>query len=503
MKNNLQFSLLSAFIWFQPTLSNYTQLPDSFKTLIRQASTQSCFGGADNAAYIDWVAGAGASYTAAACYNASSPDTTQGMAVHWKLDDENIQIAFAARATGYVSFGISENGGMKGADLVIFETANPGKLRDAHVLDVFLPVDDVCQDWVFVDSHEDGGFLIVEASRKLDTMDTQDHKIINDVDVAIPAQRVIAAWGDTDTASYHGQNNARGSVRWYGGGDELKLIAAKLETAADDSFLLRIPNHTLAAKETDYVDFCFNWDPDITGQGVPANISVIAATMEIAEEARPYLHHLIIYATDGASNQSETCIDTEYLYGLLTWAPGALPFVLPDNVAYSVGPSSSNRLQSFRIRVHYNNPELIENVTDSSFLRVYYSLTGREHELGLMALGDIQNNLTGTLMPGGYSQYDFECSSACSSFALDEPITVIQEGFHMHTHGAAAVNYHIRDNEILRQANIDYFDFEQTGSVRSPCTSFISNVQDRPSLRYLSVIYLYKVCSYFVKPRIQ
>ena len=457
MKNYVNFSLLSAFIWFQPSLS-----------------VNDCFGGADNAAYVDWAAGAGASYTAAVCYNASSPDTTQGVAVHWKLDDENIHLAFAARATGFVSVGISENGGMKGADLVIFETANPGKLRDAHVLDAFLPVDDVCQDWVFVDSHEDGGFLIVEVSRKLDTMDTQDHKIINDVDIGIPAQRIIAAWGDTDTASYHGQNNARGSVRWYGGGDELKLIAAKLETAADSSFLLRIPNHTLAAKETDYVDFCFVWDPDLTSQGVPANgnIAVIAADMEITDEARPYIHHLAVYATDIASNQSRTCIDTGYGYAIYSWAPGFLPFVLPDNVAFGMGPTSSNRLQSFMINMHYNNPKLIENVTDSSALRVYYSSTPREHELGILSMGDPLSNLQGTPMPEGYSQYDFECSSQCSSVVLDEPITVIQEGFHMHTHGAAAVTYHIRDNEIIRQANVDFFDFDQTGKfVRHTCHS--------------------------------
>jgi DOMON domain/Copper type II ascorbate-dependent monooxygenase, N-terminal domain len=457
MKRYLTFSLLSAFTWFQPSLS-----------------INDCFGGADNAAYIDWAAGAGASYTAAVCYNASSPDTTQGVAVHWKLDDENIHLAFAARATGFVSFGISENGGMKGADLVIFETANPGKLRDTHVLDAFLPVDDVCQDWVFVDSHEDGGFLIVEVSRKLDTMDTQDHKIINDVDIAVPPQRIIAAWGDTDTASYHGQNNARGSVRWYGGGDELKLVQAQLEFQADNSFLLRIPNHTLATKETDYVDFCFVWDPDFTIQGVPANssIAVIAADMEITDEARPYIHHLAVYATDIASNQSRTCIESGYGYAVYSWAPGFLPLLLPDNVAYNMGPTSPNGLQSFRIQVHYNNPKLIENVTDNSALRVYYSLTPREHELGLMALGDPVSHLLGTPIPGGLTQYDFECSSQCSSIALDEPVTVIQEMYHMHINGIAGVNYQIRDNEIIRQSNMDFFDFDQTGKFVSCCNAF-------------------------------
>jgi hypothetical protein len=431
-------------------------------------SIDDCFGGIDNAAYLDWVAGNGTSYTSAVCYNATSSDLTQGVAVHWRLDDDYIYLAVAARATGFLGFGLAEGGGMRGADLVIYETANPGKLRDAHVLDAFNPVDDVCQDWVFVASQDDDGFLIFEAYRPLDTTDSQDHKILNDAETVIPAQRIIAAWGETSTASYHGANNiARGSLRWYGGGDEHELVLSKLKDQADGSFFFQIPNHTISTNETDYKSFCFVWDPDLTSQGVPANgsIALIAAEMIVTEEARPYVHHLDVFATNVASNESRTCIESGYGYTVYSWAPGILPFVLPDNVGYGMGPASADGLQSFRIQIHYNNPDHVANVIDNGGLRVYYSLTPREHELGIFAMGDALSKLEGTPIPAGYSQYDFGCSPECSSFVLDEPVTVIQELFHMHVSGAAAVTYHIRNGEIVRQANVDYFDFDQAGTL--------------------------------------
>jgi hypothetical protein len=45
----------------------------------------------------------------------------KGVAIHWGTDDDKIYIGVAARADGWVGFGIAEGGGMQGADPVIFE----------------------------------------------------------------------------------------------------------------------------------------------------------------------------------------------------------------------------------------------------------------------------------------------------------------------------------------------------------------------------------------------
>jgi DOMON domain/Copper type II ascorbate-dependent monooxygenase, N-terminal domain len=427
-------------------------------------ASDECFGGSDSAPYLDWVAANGSSYNASVCYDALSSDATQGIAVHWKVDDENVYIAVAARATGWVGFGLAETGGMKGADMVIFETANPGQLRDAHVLDELLPITDECQDWVFVNSRSEGGFLIFEGYRKLRTGDTQDRDIFYDVDSYIAAQRIIAAWGESTTASYHGLNRAQGSLRWYGGGDEVELVLKRLETTADGYFELRAPNYTLEAIETNYVNFCFSWNSDILTQGIPANRSITAIAIVVlsSDESRAFVHHAVALGSSQASNGSECLPGSEYTYPVFSWSPGVLPFVPPDNVGLTMGPGAG--MQSFRIEVHYNNPELVENITDSSGLRVYYSLTPREHELGGFFLGDVLGGLYGDPVSPGLSKFEFACQSACSSFSLTEPVTVLQEYFHMHKEGYAATTYQIRDSEVIRESHIDFFDFDQTGT---------------------------------------
>jgi hypothetical protein len=145
-----------------------------------------------------------------------------GAAVFWKLysvdgftlssrnDNNNqsaythIQVAVAVRATGWVGFGIAEAGGMLGSDIAIFETANPSTIRDSYVLEDFdVPKEDDCQHWTLIDATMDGGWLIVEMSRPLDTMDMQDHALIDGSNLAA-LTRLISAWGDPPTVSFHG-----------------------------------------------------------------------------------------------------------------------------------------------------------------------------------------------------------------------------------------------------------------------------------------------------------
>ena len=426
-----------------------------------------CFGGVDNEPYLNWLNEKGSAYNISACYNATSSDTTQGVAIHWTIDADNLYLAVAARAEGWVGFGLAEAGGMRGADLVIFESANPGQVRDAHVLDARVPIDDTCQDWVFLDSRADDGFLIFEAYRKLDTMDTQDRAIINDSNTAVPAQLVIAAWGETANASYHGSRNVvRTSVRWYGKGDELTAVREKLAATSDGFFDLKI-NYTIKAQETEYQSFCFNWDPDIIEQDVPNEpIAVIAAEVITDEKSARFVHHADVFGSLQQSNSSRLCLpEGSYGYSVYSWATGIHPFLLPDDVGYSFGPTADNsKLQSFRIQIHYNNPELIANVSDGTALRVYYSKTPRKQELGIMAMGDALSYLEGVNIPSGLTQYEFTCKTDCSVLALNEPVTVFQEGFHMHISGVSAITYHIRGGEVIRKGQIDFYDFDQAGT---------------------------------------
>ena len=127
-------------------------------------------------------------------------------------------------------------------------------------------LEDDCQDWTLKDTTTTDGWMIVEFSRLIDTQDNQDLSIKNDVDLWTPATRIIAAWGDSDDLSYHGQKKARGSVRLFAThSNELSEMEAQLETllnpqVSDGYFDFTEDNFTIPAVDTHYEDVCKEFD---------------------------------------------------------------------------------------------------------------------------------------------------------------------------------------------------------------------------------------------------
>jgi dopamine beta-monooxygenase len=153
--------------------------------------------------------------------------------------------------------------------------------------------------------------------------------------------------------------------------------------------------------------------------------------------------------------------EEQYLYG---WTFGSSPFRLPSDAGLILGPGDKVGFQGFRCEVHYNNPNMIEGMIDTSKLRVYYSTTMRQHEVGVALMADYAVELRSQPINAGISKFTFECNDQCSELVLDEPVTVIAEAFHMHSTGSAGLQYHIRNGEIIRRAAVDYFDFDQSGT---------------------------------------
>ena len=449
------------------------------------ASTSDYFGGTDHDRYLTWYETVSSKYTGSAfIYDTSTKNSTKsknttistttsyrdGVAVHWYVDESYVYIGVATRAQdGWVAFGLAEAGGMKGADIVIYETSKPNTLSDAHVLKDRFPLLDICQDWVFLDAINADGFLIFEGRRLLNTNDGQDHPIINDTETFIPAQRVIAAWGDdTSTMMYHGPTNrVRGAIRLYGTVDESTKFQS-LIAEADGYFDMLVNNYTLENITTAYIDFCFNWDTDVLPQGIPSNTNIYVLAAETILDSNgggSFVHHAAITASrTPLLNESRACMDfSNYDFFLYSWTPGTFPLVFPSDVGITLGPNDG-AIQSFRLQVHYDNPLLLNGITDSSGLRVHYKMAKPVYEAGILPMADILNSLQGTPLNSGTSRFDFSCSGECSTLVLgQDPVTVIGEFFHMHNRGSAAVQYQIRDNQVIRQANVNFFDFEQAG----------------------------------------
>ncbi|CAN0293249.1 unnamed protein product, partial [Ectocarpus sp. 12 AP-2014] len=182
--------------------------------------------------------------------------------IFWTIDleAETVRVAVHAKAaSGWAGVGISEMGGMEGADIVFYETAT-GDLTDAHSLVAGTPVVDECtQDWTLLSAEVGDGSLVFEAERALDTEDDQDRVFSDDsFEGAVPT-RLLAAWGDSDTVGYHGGSFAKGQVVMFGGSenDDAADPVLDVKTSADVQFFDAAPkNFSIPTERTWYEDTC-------------------------------------------------------------------------------------------------------------------------------------------------------------------------------------------------------------------------------------------------------
>ena len=438
-------------------------LQGSLQLAVTAQDATSYFNGTDNAAYVNWLQQA--SYNKST-FLASTTEEGNGVALLWTTNDVNINVAVAARAKGWVGFGLAESGSMRGADIILF-TAETNQLVDSYVLDQpGKPFPDDCQSWTLVDSTVDGGFIIFEATRRLDTGDSQDRVIINDSNALVPPTRVIAAWGETSEPSYHGSNTTRGAIRFFGNessADELQAFARTMQEEAEGNFTVQANDFLIPAEETRYQHFCFSRD-DLLAMNVPLDLNLHTIGIEpiVDPRTKKYVHHFVVYGSNQPWNSSLSCDEYPSIEAVYVWAPGDEPLNLPANVGSPLGASA---FQSFSLEIHYNNPDLDENMLDSSGVRFYYTSKKREFDLGIFRTGDPDIQLGGTSVSknGGLSQHIFNCGSNCSSNYVTESVTVMREHLHMHATGVSTANVQIRDGEVIRQGQVQYWDFYAQG----------------------------------------
>lgn len=380
------------------------------------------FGGENHDSYLEWLNSDRSSAFDCQVFfqNPAEPDHSLGTALHWSIvDDKWIRLAIIVRAQGWVGLGLSENGGMRGADMVIFEARNPTQLVDAHVLDDLNPIVDSCQNWELNYSDvTDDGFMIVEATRLLDTGDTQDHRIYDDSQLAAIPHRVISAWGDSETWSYHGRNVAKRDILFHGGSDVASVFKKTMAEEAEGSFVIAAQDFLIPAQETRYKDFCFDAD-FFEAQGVPMDKSLHVIGIEpiIDPRTTKYVHHFTIRSSEG--NTCATGQPYESVYG---WSPGVGPELFPSFLGSPLGVDG---FMYYSMQIHYNNPDEDEGHLDSSGIRVYWTSKKREMDVGTFGFADPLLSLNRQPVGVGLSKHEFSCPSSCSSLVLsiDEPVT--------------------------------------------------------------------------------
>ncbi|CAM9945358.1 unnamed protein product [Scytosiphon promiscuus] len=463
--------------------------------------------------------------------------------MYWTVyrETETIRIAVHAKSeSSWVGVGMSEMGGMEGADIWYFESST-GNITDAHSLVAGTPVVDECsQDWTLLSAEVGDGSIVFEAERAFDTGDTQDWVFADDTDEGVPPTQLISAWGDTDTISYHGTNVAKRKAYIFGDADDTDAEQPLADVKAAETtsyFDVTTKNFSIPEIETHYEYSC------ATAADLPA-----AEAHAIGFEGVPqadtfqYVHHVVLTGWYGPSDCGQSCLawveenlpasdssnietasaggsggsgasssggtssmsfPSSYSYqslsamvaeynvtlpsfcedynfaDLFVWTAGGHGLDLPDDVGFLLGNSSSG-FSSISMETHYNNPDGVTGLTDSSGVRVYYTEELRPMDMGILKFGDPKLVLDQVPMPDGKSGISFNCPSSCTDEHFEaEEVQIFNHVLHMHETGQAMRTRQYRKDSsgtevLVHTADVEYYSFEQAGGFRYPVNETVT-----------------------------
>lgn len=417
-------------------------------------------------------------------------DPCKGMAFHWNIvedaTDSKIQIGVvvktssALEGSGWVGFGFSEAGGMRGADIVYYEAAS-NTIVDSHVDDGYLrPMrDQLSQDWSLVRGETtNDGFLLFEAERDLVAANVEDHDIVNDSSLWVANHRIIGAWGNASTISFHMNDVVQRSVQLFSdgpdgtnSGDTYAGFLEQMNERADGHVFLKLNNYTIPAQETTYEDFCFTVN-DLVELGLYEDVNssthIVGIEWIVDRNSAKYMHHGLLYGQlANYATDTDSCSEFSMPFG--GWASGIDPFSFPKGAGLEVG-NVANSVNAISIQYHFDNIDEDKYIIDSSSgVKIYYTnqKSTIENEIGLAVMGDAPLNLIGKMIGNGKSKHEFSCPSSCSNILFNEgveEVTVVYEGLHMHAKGKRMVNtLYSEDGNEVHSATGEFFDFDQSG----------------------------------------
>ena len=99
------------------------------------------------------------------------------------------------------------------------------------------------------------------------------------------------------------------------------------------------------------------------------------------------VHHILIYACNSpVTSESPNCLDMSASCPTIiyAWAVGAKDFCLPENIGIPVG---MHGMTNMVMEIHYDNPTLVDNIIDSSGVKMMLTDIAPLHEAGILMIG--------------------------------------------------------------------------------------------------------------------
>ncbi|KAL3871755.1 hypothetical protein ACJMK2_039733 [Sinanodonta woodiana] len=401
-------------------------------------------------------------------------DTNGSYFIFWKSNITHITFEVHVKTFGYVGFGLSDNGKMYPADIVVgWVKDGVTHFKDYHTTAHAPPVVDSHQDWFLLHGEENDFGTVLKFVRKLDTCDKTEDKKIEDGTV-----RVIYSYHTSDPVSddslmYHGADH-RGTKSLL----LLSVSTATLVSHSSEHHNVQLydfvhENFLIPSAATTYYCRVFRL-PNIGGKHHMIKVEpIITAGNEL------HVHHIVVYRCRGIDPKFDKvhyncyngiprglrpCYDM-----IITWAIGGNTFYYPDHVGLSVGAPDDPDV--YILETHYDNPALKSGMIDNSGLRITLTKNFRPYEADLIELGH-QFDWKHIIPPfeTAYVSQAF-CPSQCIDHSLGNMSEIKVFGIFQHSHllGRAIKTRHFRNGTELPPVATDPhydFDFQETRILR-------------------------------------
>jgi len=389
---------------------------------------------------------------------------TEGVLL-WNVDEDGGTIHFGVEVVqnndGGVGIGISANGGMYGADLLMVQKDD----QQAYgVIDMFSRGYSTSGDLVTKDDSQDAtlhwvkeldGHLAFRVSRPIKSCDNED-------DLEILEGEVPFMWAvfSNHDHTYHGPSKkVRGTVyidllspHKDGIPEPIEdLYAVDLrfgdDTSDDGRYVLedgRVNSYVCRSFEMpsdeEYHIVSYEFIPDT----LPAEANVV--------------HHIVLFACDEDPYRPDPHMCSDMNAGCFgidaTWAVGIPTQYLPKEAGLPMK-------KYYYMQMHYENLSQTSGIRDGSGLRITFTPKLREQEYSYMIIGTGIGSTEP--LPAGQDEVVRQgfCPRDCLARRLPaDGVTVHAEFFHSHLYGRSLVTQHMREGQELEPlGDMAWYDF--------------------------------------------
>ncbi|KAM8831476.1 DBH-like monooxygenase protein 2 homolog [Spinachia spinachia] len=351
-------------------------------------------------------------------------DSKNGVCLKWGFDNPqgNITFKLEVNTTGWVGLGFNSNKGMTGSDIVMGGVGpSQSYFQDYYATGNRRPLEDNQQSYTLLSLEEAAGQTIMTFQRPI--------QLCNDEDFYITAEplTVLYAYGTTDDLSYHGTLRGAKTVNLLNHVTRATITNSNYLSATMDNIIVPQKRTYYHCKIMKFQ----NLDPN-----TPYHIHQIEPVIKNPD----LVHHMLLYrcppfVMEPYDNPCYMGDVGDACFGVVAaWAVGGGVFELPEDVGIPVGGADSNTL--YRLEIHYNNPNTIAGRTDSSGLRLHYTLQRRKYDAGILTTGMLPHGTLSYNIPPKAPQ--FHAYGVCNTSLFSQfmnPVPDLQVfAVMLHTH---------------------------------------------------------------------